>query len=137
MKKEEIDAKVKKLAEVNERIKSSKVLNYDDVQEADKLRLELTEHWNVITGTYKSKRFKVEVSSLERVIIKLEKKLTKATKKRNLLLERKEQYSIKSDLWRESKEGVEFERSVAKAINKVTSLEDGISLLKKAINTLQ
>ena len=55
MTKEEIDQKVKELAEIDAKIQSSEIVNPADLRKSDKLRVELYGHWNVVKGTY-SKR---------------------------------------------------------------------------------
>lgn len=55
MTKEEIDLKVKKLAEIDAKIKASDIVSPADLRDSDKLRTELHGHWNVVKGTY-SKR---------------------------------------------------------------------------------
>lgn len=52
MTKEEIDKRVKELAEVDAKIQSSEFVNPADLRMSDKLRTELHGHWNVVTGTY-------------------------------------------------------------------------------------
>lgn len=55
MTKEEIDIKVKELAEIDAKIQASEIVNPADLRKSDKLRAELYGHWNVVKGTY-SKR---------------------------------------------------------------------------------
>lgn len=55
MTKEEIDQKVKELAEIDAKIKSSEFVSPADLRKSDKLRAELYGHWNIVKGTY-SKR---------------------------------------------------------------------------------
>ena len=55
MTKEEIDKKVKELAEIDAKIQSSEFVNPVDFRKAEKLRAELYGHWNLVKGTY-SKR---------------------------------------------------------------------------------
>lgn len=55
MTKEEIDQKVKELAEVDAKIQASDIVNPVDLRKSDSLRRELYGYWNVVKGTY-SKR---------------------------------------------------------------------------------
>ena len=55
MTKEERDLKVKELAEIDAKIKSSEIVNPADLRKSDRLRGELYGHWKVVKGTY-SKR---------------------------------------------------------------------------------
>jgi len=55
MTKEEIDKKVKELADIDAKIQSSYLVNPVDLRKSDKLRSELYGHWDFMKGTY-SKR---------------------------------------------------------------------------------
>jgi hypothetical protein len=55
MSKEEIDKKVKELAEIDAKIQTSEFISPVDLRKSDKLRAELYGHWNVVKGIY-SKR---------------------------------------------------------------------------------
>lgn len=51
MTKEEIDKKVKELAEIDAKIQSSEFVNPVDFRKAEKLRAELYGHWKIVKGT--------------------------------------------------------------------------------------